>query len=116
MSRIPQECQPDVPLLPHFDLPDNWMLVDVRDQDEWDRGHAPKAVHIPLDHLEHRLDDLPRSRPIVVTCRGGGRSSRAVTLLREEGYDARCLDGGMLEWFRQNRPLQHEGAGAPVVE
>ncbi len=116
MSKIPTERRSDVPSVPHVDLPDNHVLVDVREQDEWDRGHAPDAVHIPLGQLERRLSELPKSRPLVVTCRGGGRASRAVTYLRSEGYDAHILEGGMLVWFRQNRPLQHPGPGTPVVE
>lgn len=116
MSRIPRERQSDVPSMPHFDLPDNYVLVDVREPDEWSRGHAPDAVHIPLGELERRLDELPKARPIVVTCRGGGRASRAVAFLCEEGYDARNLDGGMLEWHKQNRPMKHAGPGAPTVE
>lgn len=116
MTRIPAERQPDVPSVPHFDLPDNHVLVDVRNQDEWDRGHAPDAVHLPLGSLEERLAEVPAGRPIVVTCRGGGRASRAVAFLRAEGFDAVNLDGGMLEWHRQNRPLQHDGPGAPTVE
>ncbi len=116
MTRIPQERQADVPSLPHFDLPDNYVLVDVREQHEWDRGHAPDAVHIPLGELERRLDELPRCQPLVITCRGGGRASRAVKFLRDQGYDARNLDGGMLEWYKQNRPMQHAGPGAPTVE
>lgn len=116
MTKIPKERQDGVPSVPHSDLPDNCVLVDVRECAEWDRGHAPNAVHIPLLELESRLDELPKTRPLVVTCRGGGRASRAVTFLRQEGYDACSLSGGMVEWFRQNRPLQHRGPGAPVVE
>ena len=116
MTRIPQERQSDVPSLPHFDLPDNHVLVDVREQQEWDLGHAPDAVHIPLGELERRLNELPRSQPLVVTCRGCGRASRAVKFLRDQGYDARILDGGMLEWHKQNRPMQHAGPGTPTVE
>lgn len=116
MTPIPQERRPDVPSLPHFNLPDNHVLLDVREQEEWDRGHAPDAVHIPLGELERRLDELPRSQPLVVTCRSGGRSSRAVTFLREKGYDAYNLDGGMLEWHAGNRPMAHAGPGTPTVE
>ncbi len=115
MTRIPATPQPHVPAVPHFDLPDNACLVDVREADEWDLGHAPGAVHLPLGEIEGRLDELPADRPLVVTCRSGGRSSRAVAFLRESGYEAVNLDGGMLEWQRQNRPLTHDGHGQPLV-
>lgn len=116
MTRIPQERQPDVPALPHAVLPDNYVLVDVREPEEWAAGHAPNAVHIPLGDLERRMHELPEARPLVVTCRSRGRASRAVKFLRDQGFDARVLDGGMLEWYTKNRPMHHEGPGSPVVE
>ena len=115
MTPIPAEPQNDVPTITHHTLPDNAVILDVREDDEWELGHAPHAVHIPLGELEGRLDELPDGRPIVVTCRGGGRSSRAVRFLIDSGYEAVNLQGGMLAWCKENRPMKHFGPGIPAV-
>lgn len=80
-------------------------LLDVREADEWDAGHAAGAVWIPLGDLAVRQGDVP-AEPLVVVCRSGVRSARAVAALRAAGYDAVNLAGGMRAW---------EAAGMPVV-
>lgn len=74
------------------------VLVDVREQDEWDAGHAPKAQHIPLASVTTTLAALPRDVPVLVICRSGRRSQSAVTSMREAGIDAYNVDGGMQGW------------------
>ena len=85
------------------------VIVDVRGVDEYASGHLPAARHIPASELAQRLDELPRERPVVTYCtmrhRGDSRSEHAAALLRERGYDARALDGGLPAW---------EAAGLPV--
>jgi rhodanese-related sulfurtransferase len=73
-------------------------LLDVRESDEWDTGHAPDAIWIPLGDLGARQDELSSDRPIVVVCRSGGRSAKATRALRQAGYDAMNLAGGMQAW------------------
>ena len=53
---------------------------------------------IPLGTLPDRLSEIPKDRPVVVHCRSGARSARAVAMLRAEGYDAHNLVGGILAW------------------
>lgn len=100
------------------DLADDAVIVDVREPDEWALGHAPGAIHIPLGDLPLRLADLPsgESTPIVVTCRGGGRSTRAVTWLTEQGFNASNLTGGMMGWQSAGRPLIGDGEGPGSVQ
>ena len=74
------------------------LLLDVRTPAEWDAGHAPAAVHLPLDQLGDRHTELPTDRQIVVICRSGGRSARAAEALVGAGYDAVNLAGGMQAW------------------
>ena len=74
------------------------VLVDVREQREWDAGHAPKAKHIPLGRLHQSIDRLPENRTIVVVCRSGNRSGRATKALSKAGLDAVNLSGGMMAW------------------
>jgi rhodanese-related sulfurtransferase len=73
-------------------------LLDVREGDEWDAGHAPEAQFIPLGEVTARFGELPRDRRIVVICRSGARSDRAAQFLTGRGVDAVNLSGGMRAW------------------
>lgn len=118
MTNLPAEPPPDVPSVEHTGLPDNVQLLDVREDDEWAEGHAPRAVHIPLGQLESRLDEvreLAGDGRLVVTCKAGGRAARAVAYLRDQGIDAVNLTGGMATWAASNRPMTRHGAGAPGI-
>jgi len=79
-------------------------LLDVRHQEEWDAGHAPAAVFIPLDQLGARYTELPADQPIVVICRSGARSARAAEALVGAGYNAVNLAGGMKAWVADGLP------------
>jgi rhodanese-related sulfurtransferase len=105
-----------IPQVPVTEVPDDAVLIDVREQDEWDAGHAPGAVHIPLGELPSRLDELPDTDAgaLAVACRGGGRSSRAVAWLSQQGFDVANLDGGMKAWQGAGKPLVSD-SGDPVV-
>lgn len=73
-------------------------LLDVREVDEWQAGHAPEAHFIPLGALAARAAELATDRRIVTICRSGGRSERATRFLRGQGFDAVNLTGGMRAW------------------
>jgi rhodanese-related sulfurtransferase len=64
------------------------LVIDVREQSEWDEGHIPTAVHIPRGHLESRIERVARDHeaPIVLTCASGIRSAFAAKTLEELGY------------------------------
>ncbi|MCC6317647.1 MAG: MBL fold metallo-hydrolase [Gemmatimonadaceae bacterium] len=84
-------------------------VVDVRNDDEWAEGHIPGAVHIPLGRIEQRLAEVDTSRPVVVHCKSGGRSSVAASLLRARGVaDVRNLEGGFVGWRRAGQPVETE--------
>lgn len=79
------------------DLPgvdDPTVRLDVRTPHEYEEGHLPGALHIPLDELRDRLGELPRDRPIVAYCQAGQRGYMATLLLRAAGLDAANLAGG----------------------
>jgi rhodanese-related sulfurtransferase len=75
-------------------------VLDVRTDAEFRRGHVRGAVSVPIQTLSARLErlGLERSRPVVAVCLSGHRSIPAVRLLRDHGYDAAQLAGGMLAW------------------
>lgn len=119
MSDIPSERQSDVPMVALADVPVDAVILDVREQNEFDAGHAPNAVHIPIGELPERLGDLPDdTHTVAVTCRGGGRAGRAVAWLTQQGFDVANLEGGMLAWQAADRPMvggQGTGDGTPTV-
>lgn len=90
------------------------VLVDVREQHEWDAGHAAEAVHMPLGELEATA--LPPGTPIVTTCRSGGRGSRAAAALLAAGLPARNLIGGMRGWRDAGLPLESSDGEAGSVD
>jgi rhodanese-related sulfurtransferase len=87
-------------------------LLDVRHQEEWDAGHAPDAVFLPLDQLGDRYTELPTDQPIVVICRSGARSAKAAEALVGAGYQAVNLAGGMKAWVAEDLPCVTD-AGEP---
>ncbi len=115
MSTSPAQPQNDLPLTTVDALPDNVVMIDVREDDEWAAGHAPHAVHIPMGQIPDRISELPTDATVLVCCRSGGRSGRVVAYLRERGIDAVNVDGGMLAWQEANRPMKHDGPGTPFV-
>ena len=74
------------------------LALDVREADEWEKGHIPGAVWIPLGELPGRLHELPRDREIIAVCQSGGRSAKATKLLLAAGFRAVNLRGGMRAW------------------
>jgi rhodanese-related sulfurtransferase len=87
-------------------------LLDVRENEEWDGGHAPQATHVPMGEIENRVAEIPVHRTVVCVCRVGGRSGAVATALVGRGYDARNLDGGMLAWAAAGLPVVTD-AGTP---
>jgi rhodanese-related sulfurtransferase/DNA-binding transcriptional ArsR family regulator len=83
-------------------------LLDVRPTDEFDHGHLPGAVSIPLAELQNRLAGLPPGREVVAYCRGPWcvLAFEAVALLRVSGRRAHRLDGGLPEWRRTGREVE----------
>lgn len=80
-------------------------LLDVRERNEWDAGHAPAAVHLPLALVPRSLGSIPSGRPVLVACRSGRRSMVAVAQLLAAGIDSVNLDGGMQGWLQSGGTL-----------
>lgn len=83
------------------------LVLDVRPEAEFAAGHIEGAMSVPLSDLPGRLGDLPGEVEIVAYCRGQfcAMSPEAARLLRQEGYRARVLDGGLPEWRAAGLPL-----------
>ena len=74
-------------------------VLDVRQPDEYEAGHVPGAVLVPLDQLEARQAEVPADRPLLVICKSGGRSAKAVQFLSATGRDATNVAGGTMAWI-----------------
>ncbi|MHB8186885.1 MAG: ArsR/SmtB family transcription factor [Dermatophilaceae bacterium] len=83
------------------------LVVDVRPRLEYDSGHLPDAVNIPLDELSARLAGMDPDTSVVAYCRGPYcvLAAQAVSQLRAFGVDAQRLEGGPLEWSAAGLPL-----------
>ena len=77
---------------------DGAALLDVRERSEWNTGHAPQAVHVPLGEIEKAPRRLTQGTPVVVMCASGMRSRSAAKHLRALGFDATSLSGGIGAW------------------
>ena len=85
------------------------VAVDVREQNEWDEGHLPSAVHVPRGFLEQRIEQAApnRGQPVVLYCAGGARSALAAKTLEELGYErVYSLAGGFTDWKRNGFPFE----------
>jgi rhodanese-related sulfurtransferase len=81
-------------------------VIDVREPYEREAGHIAGTAHIELTKLSERAASLDRSRPVVFYCRVGSRSTMAAQALRAAGYEAYSMDGGLVRWAQEERPLQ----------
>jgi len=80
------------------DLGGDGVLLEVRSADEREASMIPGSVHIPLDELRERLDELDRSKRLIVHCFSGQRSYFACRMLRLRDFDVRNLTGGIRSW------------------
>lgn len=83
-------------------------VVDVRPADEFDAGHIPGALSIPIPELKRRLREIPKDREVIAYCRGRYcvYSLDAVTLLRKHGYLARRAEEGLPDWRAAGLPVE----------
>ena len=85
-------------------------IIDVRNQEEYDRNTVAHAINIPLEQFEDGLPELDRTKPVYVLCYTGERSERVVEQLEEAGYDAANVAGGYRAFLRMelNRVLRED--------
>ena len=80
-----------------------WMLLDVRTEEEWDQGRIDGSVHIPMDQVVARLDEI--GEQVVCICAVGARSARVARYLNQQGFEAVNLDGGVSGWVAEGKPV-----------
>ena len=89
------------------------VLLDVREQEEWDAGHAPGARHVPLGEVRTEL--FPVGAAVMCICRSGRRSGDATHRLRAAGIDAVNVAGGMLAWEAADLPVVRDDGRSGTV-
>jgi rhodanese-related sulfurtransferase len=100
---------PQVPSVSADEVGPDVYLLDVREPDEWEGGHAPGAHHVPMMEIPARMAEVPTDTDVVVVCRSGGRSGQVVSYLLGNGWDnVRNLDGGMKSWAATGREVVSE--------
>jgi rhodanese-related sulfurtransferase len=82
---------------------DGWTLVDVRTDDEWALGRIAGSVHIPMDELVTRLEEV--GDHVICVCAVGARSARVAEYLNTQGREAVNLDGGIYAWAEAGLPI-----------
>lgn len=84
------------------------LLVDVREQNEWDAARVPGSTLKPMSSLNSWYQELPTDRQVVLLCRTGNRSGRiAGALINEAGFsNVHNLTGGIVRWADEGRPIE----------
>jgi len=98
-DNLPSVAAADVPNR----VSDGWMLLDVRTDEEWADGHIDGAVHIPMDQIPDRIDEV--GDQVLCLCHLGGRSARVTQYLNAHGKEAVNVEGGVQGWVDEGRTL-----------
>jgi rhodanese-related sulfurtransferase len=91
------------------------VLLDVREDDEWQRGHAAGARHIPMGEVPARIGEIDPGAQLFVVCHLGGRSARVAQYLAQNGYAPINVSGGMQAWADAGWPIVTDGGDAGTV-
>ena len=87
----------------------DYLILDVRTEEEFDGEHLESATLIPVDELEARLGELPKDKPIIVYCMSGRRSTKASEILLKSHFSpVYNMTGGIEEWLEKKYPVSSE--------
>lgn len=106
-----------IPTVDVKEVPEDGVLLDVREGDEWAAGHVAGAFHVPMGEFVARFGEVTErvgDQRVFVFCRVGGRSAQVTRYLVAQGLDAVNVDGGMLAWNAAGRPMASD-RDAPFV-
>lgn len=111
-NMVAEQVQP----LEARDLIRDAVALDVRQAYEYDAGHIEGSLHIPIGEIKDRWEELDERRAIVVVCQIGQRSDLVAAFLRDRGYEAVNLVGGLAAWAAEGLPLTTGSATGTVVD
>ena len=98
-----------LPTVQAGDITADAIILDVREEDEWEAGHVAGSTHVPLSELPGRAADIPGAGPV------SGRSAQVTAWLVSQGRDAANLAGGLFAWEEAGRPLVTDAGAAGRV-
>lgn len=85
----------------------DYVLIDVREPEEWEMGVIPNIVKISLGDLEEKLPELDKSKKYIMVCRSGARSNFASSIMLDSGFsDVSNFSGGMISWEGNDFPVE----------
>ncbi|MGB4497057.1 MAG: rhodanese-like domain-containing protein, partial [Methylococcaceae bacterium] len=85
------------------------VIIDVRENDEWNSGHIAGAIHIPLGEISSRVSELAKyqNQAVIMQCRSGSRSAKAADILAKSGFiHVHNMDGGLNAWQKADLKIQ----------
>jgi len=85
------------------------LVLDIRDNAEFNAGRVPKSKNIPLADLDKRIDEIAKfkGKPVIIACKTGTRSAAALRTLKQQGFsDLYQLQGGVTAWQQASLPLE----------
>ena len=97
------------------EIPEGAIILDVREDYEWEEGHIEGAKHIPLGEIPVRYGEVDTDVDVYVICRSGGRSLRATAYLNQYGFDVINVISGMGAWQDAEKPMVSENGATPQV-
>lgn len=94
---------------------DDVRVLDVREQWEYEVGHIPDVLHLPMSQIANRVNDIPTDKTLIVTCKSGQRSGRVTNWLKHSGYqEVYNMQGGILAWNRAGYTVENAN-GEPAA-
>ena len=105
-TRIREVSAPEVKRM--IEKNEKTIYLDVREPNEWNLGHLPKAMHIPRGTLETKVEQaIPRDAHVVIYCAGGNRSALAADTMQQMGYrNVSSMAGGWRSWVEAEGPVE----------
>jgi rhodanese-related sulfurtransferase len=83
------------------------VILDVREQNEWDAGHIPGAVFMPMSEVPNRISEIPKDKTVIVQCRSGNRSDQVTAFLEQQGFtNIHNMSGGINAWQAAGLPVE----------
>ncbi|MFN8671065.1 MAG: rhodanese-like domain-containing protein [Candidatus Sericytochromatia bacterium] len=86
---------------------DDYVLIDIREPDEWEQGTIPNIKKISMGELPNHFSEMDKNKKYIMVCRSGARSNRMSAFMLEQGFsDVSNFQGGMLSWYDEDYPLE----------
>ncbi len=105
LAELPEDVS--VTLVSTLQTRDDVVVIDVREQWEYDNGHIPGVMLIPLSEFDARLDEIPNDQTVIFACESGARSKRVTSAMKAQGHtNVHNMVGGFSAWERANLPVE----------